>query len=112
MIKAMVLLAAFLSAASGAADENAERWNLADLYPSAKAWREDAARVRSDIASFARCRGHLGDSARRLAQCLERYSELAKRQARLDVYAHELLAEDTGLAESLELAEQARVLST
>ena len=111
MIKAMALLAALFGTAA-AADDGAERWNLADLYPSASAWHEDAARLRTDIASFARCRGHVGDSARRLVQCLEIYSELGKRQGRLDVYAHELLAEDTGVAESLELAEQARVLAS
>jgi oligoendopeptidase F len=111
MIKAMVLLAACLSAAA-AAEDSAERWNLADLYASPSAWHDDAARVRAELAAFGRCRGHLGDSAQRLAQCLERHSELAKRQARLDVYAHELLAEDTGVAESLELAEQARVLGS
>jgi oligoendopeptidase F len=111
MIKAMALAAALLSAAA-AADEPADRWNLADLYPSASAWHEDAARLRRDIASFARCRGHLAESAPRLAQCLERYSELAKREARLGIYAHELLAEDTGSPESMELAERAQVLAS
>src|SRR5437764_1384207 len=106
MIK-LIALVLVLAAANAAAEEAQDRWNLADLYPSVKAWHEDAATLRTELKTIAACRGHLGESAARLKSCLERYAEAAKRLERLDVYASELLAEDTGVPESLELNEQA-----
>ena len=106
MIKAIAVALA-LAAASAAAEEAQDRWNLADLYPSVKAWHDDAATLRTELKTIAACRGHLGESAARLKSCLEGYANAAKRLERLDVYASELLAEDTGVPESLELNEQA-----
>jgi oligoendopeptidase F len=109
----MALLAAlWASAAPGAAERPEDRWNLADLYPSVKAWAEDAARLEAQLKEFAACRGHLGESARRLKACLDAQADFAKRYARLEVYAQELLAEDTGVPESLELSEKGRILGT
>jgi oligoendopeptidase F len=107
LLTAALALVAF---AALAAERPEDRWNLADLYPSVQAWRDDAARVHADLKSFAACRGHLAESAARLKSCVERYSALAKRLAKLDVYASQLLAEDTGVAESTELNEDARRL--
>jgi oligoendopeptidase F len=101
-----------VSAAPGAAERPEDRWNLADLYPSVKAWAEDAARLEAQLKEFASCRGHLGESARRLKACLDAQADFAKRYARLEVYAQELLAEDTGVPESLELSEKGRILGT
>ena len=111
MVKTIALALAF-GAASAAADEPQDRWNLADLYPTLKAWHDDAAALRAELKTIAACRGHLAESAPRLRGCLGRYADAAKRLARLEVYAEELLAEDTGVAESLELSQQARVLGT
>ena len=109
----MALLAAlWASAAPGAAERPEDRWNLADLYPSVKAWAEDATRLEAQLKEFAACRGHLGESARRLKACLDAQADFAKRYARLEVYAQELLAEDTGVPESLELSEKGRILGT
>ena len=74
MIKAIAVALA-LAAASAAAEEAQDRWNLADLYPSVKAWHEDAATLRTELKTIAACRGHLGESAARLKSCLERYAE-------------------------------------
>src|SRR2546427_5667041 len=109
----MVLLAAlWASAAPGAAERPEDRWNLANLYPPVKAWADDAARLEAQLKEFAACRGHLGDSARRLKACLDAKADFTKRYARLEVYASELFDEDTGLPESLELSEKARILGT
>src|SRR5216117_3520390 len=109
----MTLLAAlWASAASGAAERPEDRWNLADLYPSVNAWADDAARLEAQLKEFAACRGHLGHSARRLKACLDAKADFTKRYARLEVYASELFDEDTGLPESLELSEKARILGT
>src|SRR5690242_7572708 len=101
---------ALLAFAASAAERPEDRWDLADLYPSVQAWREDATRMQADLKSFATCRGHLAESAARLKSCLERYTALGKRVARLEVYASQLLAEDTGVPESIELADDARRL--
>lgn len=111
MIKSIALALA-LVATSAAAEETQDRWNLADLYPTAKAWHDDAGQLRAELKTIAACRGHLAESAQRMRSCFDRYAAAAKRLARLEVYAEELLAEDTGVPESLELSQQARVLST
>jgi oligoendopeptidase F len=111
MIRSIALALAF-AATSGAAEETQDRWNLADIYPSVKAWHDDAAQMRTELKTIAACRGHLAQSAQRLKSCFDRYAAAAKRLARLEVYAEELLSQDTGVPESLELSQQARVLST
>src|SRR5438067_560136 len=111
MIKPIALVLV-LAATSAAAEEVQDRWNLADLYPTVKGWQDEAAALRAELKTIAACRGHLAESARRLQSCFERYAAAAKRLARLEVYAEELLSEDTGVPESLELSQQARVLGT
>ncbi|HZS65665.1 MAG TPA: oligoendopeptidase F [Burkholderiales bacterium] len=111
MIKPIALLL-LLAATSAAAEDVQDRWNLADLYPTVKAWHDDAAQLRTELKTIAACRGHLAESAQRMKSCFDRYAAAAKRLARLEVYAEELLAEDTGVPESLELSQQAHVLST
>jgi oligoendopeptidase F len=98
--------------ALGAAERPEDRWNLADLYPTLEAWQADAARVESQLKAFSTCRARLGESARRLKACLDAFADFSKRFARLEVYAQELLAEDTGVPESLELTGKARILGT
>ena len=53
------------------ADTPADRWNLDDLYASAEAWNADAAKLESQLAEIAACKGQLGSSAARLRQCLD-----------------------------------------
>ena len=59
---------AIVCIAASAAETEQDRWNLADLYPSAAAWATDAAKLRGQIGDFAACKDHLGDSAARLRQ--------------------------------------------
>jgi oligoendopeptidase F len=107
---AAVLLATALIAASASAETPADRWNLADIYPSTAAWNTDAARLESQIREFADCRGHLGDGAARFKACLDLYADINKRYARLATYSGELLAENNSLSSSLELGQKAQVL--
>lgn len=112
IMRGIALLAALSTSAAIAAQRPEDRWNLADLYPSVQAWHDDAARLEAQLREFAACRGRLGESASRLRACLDAHADLSKRYARLDVYASELLAEDTGAPDSLELSEKARILAT
>jgi len=106
----VALLIGAAGAASAQTDAIADRWNLADIYPSQAAWDADAAKVEAQNAEFARCKGHLGDSAARLRQCLDLRADIAKRLGRLWVYASELLSEDTGVAMSRQLRQRVELL--
>ena len=106
----LALLIGAAAAASAQTDSIADRWNLADIYPSQAAWDADAAKVEAQNAEFARCKGHLGDSAARLRQCLDLRADLSKRIARLWVFASEQLAEDTGVAASRQLRQRVELL--
>ncbi|HET9470607.1 MAG TPA: hypothetical protein VFO24_05845, partial [Usitatibacter sp.] len=108
-----VALAATLALPAAAATERPEdRWNLADLYPDTAAWNADAKAVEATLAQITACKGHLGDSARRLKECLDLWADAGKRGARLGVYAYELTAQDTGIPSSLELRQRAQVLGS
>ena len=107
------ILCLSLNVATVAAAERPEdRWNLADLYPTVQAWHDDAARLDAQLKAFDACRGKLGESARRFKSCLDLQADATKRYYRLDVYANELLAEDTGAAASLELSQKSQVLGS
>ncbi len=93
------------------ADTPADRWNLDDLYASAEAWNADAAKLESQLAEIAACKGQLGSSAARLRQCLDLQADLLKRLYRLYVFASEQLAADTGVGPSQALIQRAELLS-
>ena len=108
----IALAAVALGAVAAPVERSRDRWNLADLYPSVEAWNQDAQRVEAQLADIAACRGHLGDSAKRLRECLDLRSEVLKRFFRLGVYANELYAEDTGQSSSLALRQRTQVLGS
>ncbi|MEO7709807.1 MAG: M3 family oligoendopeptidase [Caldimonas sp.] len=111
----MAALAIGLAAACGsihAADALPDRWRLSDLFPSIAAWQAEAQQVEARAGDLAPCRGHLGDSARRLADCLDLNAALAERMERLSAYAALLSDEDTGLSAPLELRQRAELLSS
>jgi oligoendopeptidase F len=107
---ALALAAADARAAPHPDEQPGDRWNLAELYPMLAAWNADAAKLESQIAEFAGCKGHLGDSAARFRKCLDLQADMGKRYARLVVYSAEQLSEDTGNAASLALSQKADVL--
>lgn len=108
-IAATLSASLFLGAAAAEVDI-AERWNLADLYPSSAAWQADASKLASQVSDFARCQGQLGDSAARLRECLDLRADLTKRLYRLHMFSGEQLAQDTGAPESLALHQRSDLL--
>ncbi len=108
-------LAIALAAVPVAAKERSEisdkyKWNLADLYPSAQAWkaaREDIARR---VAGLEQYRGHLGDSPEALWKALDAMSGVKRDLSRLGVYAASLSDEDTRAAPPRELKQAAEQL--
>ena len=94
------------------ADSPADRWNLADLYPSVEAWNTDASRLEAQMKELAACKGHLGDSAARFKKCLDLQADMGKRYTRMNLYSSEQFAEDTSSAAYLELTQKAEILGT
>jgi oligoendopeptidase F len=109
-LRLALAFAAAIGFAPALADPTADRWNLAAVYPSVAAWSADAATLEAQMRELARCKGRLGDGAARFRKCLDLQADMNKRYARLALYASEQLAEDTGAAASLELAQKADVL--
>jgi len=92
------------------ADSLDDRWNLADLYPSADAWNADAAMAEAQVHELAACKGHLGDSVARFKKCLDLQADITKRFLRMAVYSSEQLSGDTGAPANLELSQKTEVL--
>ena len=115
----LLLAIAMISVATAAApqaphpqERQQDRWNLADLYASADAWNADAAKVESGLPAIAACKGHLGESAKKLRECFDLQSDVFKRYLRLAVYANEWNAEDTGNSASLGLRQKVQVIGS
>ena len=107
-------LLAFLVASVGfgtaSAETTADRWNLADIYPSVAAWNADAAKLETQIKEFAGCKGKMGDSAVRFRQCLDMKADMTKRYFRMAAFSSEQASEDTGNSAYLELDQKADIL--
>jgi len=106
----LCLLAIALVCGAARAESAADRWNLADLYPSQAAWDADAAKLEAQLPTLAACKGELARSATRLRECLDLRAELAKRSGRLYVFASEQHAQDMGVAASEAVVQRADLL--
>ena|SRR5271165_1183997 len=95
----LTIATAFLTPAY--AVTTADQWNLSDIYPSVAAWKADADRADAQLKELAGCKGHMGDNAARLKQCLDLQADVTKRYRRLAVFSSEQAAGDTGLDEKL-----------
>src|SRR5215475_2472194 len=73
----------------------ADCWNLDSLFKSDSAWETAFKKWESEIPDYERFAGHLGDSAKTLAQCLEFDIRLDRAGERLGTYAFLKTAEDT-----------------
>lgn len=71
------------------------RWNLADLYPTEAAWRDDKARIEGELPRLRAFQDRLGESAATLADALALATRLDRELARLYAYASMVADEDT-----------------
>lgn len=110
MLRMLPILLALPLAAQ--AETPADRWNLAAIYASDRAWHEDAARLGEQLERIGECRGKLGKSLVRFKACLEFSADLQKRLRRLATYASERFAEDTGAPAGMELRQKAQLLAS
>lgn len=103
-------IASVLHQSSNAAETEADRWNLQDLYATSTEWDNDAATLKKQLEYLATCNNQLGSSARRFKSCMDMFSDVLKRYARLSSYASQLHDQDTGATAGLDLSQRADVL--
>src|SRR5215510_7682412 len=75
------------------------KWNLADVYPDAGAWRTRKDAVAAEVPSLRAFEGRLGHDGATLADALDLMSRLDKELSRLYVYASMVADEDSRLSE-------------
>ena len=109
-LRLLAILVASLGFGAAFAETTADRWNLAEIYPSVEAWNADAAKLESQLKDFAACKGRMGESAARLRQCLDQQADMTKRYYRMTAFSSEQVSEDTGNAAYLELDQKADLL--
>ncbi len=100
---AIALAAAIMGTADGQERDRskvaeADKWNLADLYPSDEAWKQAKDAFIIDYPAIEKFKGTLGGSAQSLYQCMAASDKLNREFGRLAVYAS--LSSDTDTRDS------------
>ncbi len=95
-----------------AAELEADRWNLKDLYPNQAAWDRDASTLERQLKGLSTCAGRLAQSPERFKHCLDLNAQVLKRFYRLYGYASQFRDEDTSLPSGQDLKQRADVLGT
>lgn len=73
-------------------------WDLSELYSDLAAWEAHKSQVSEQLSELESCRGKLGDSASRLAECLNIRADIYRSLGRL--YTYSFLDKDTDLSNS------------
>ncbi len=73
----------------------ADCWNLASLFKSDAQWETAFKKWEAEISRYAEFAGRLGESAKKLVECLEFDLKFDRVGERLGTYAHHKTAEDT-----------------
>src|SRR5690349_3056927 len=71
------------------------KWDLTQIYPTDQAWRTAKEKLAGDLPMIREFKGHLGESAQKLADALELSSRLSKEFSRLYVYTSMMSDQDT-----------------
>ncbi len=95
-----------------AAETEADRWNLQDLYVSSAEWDKDALKLQTQLKEISTCNGHLGDSVQRFKSCMDLSTDTTKRYARLASYASQFHDQDTGATAGLDLNQRSDILGS
>ena len=103
---------AFLSALPltiAAAESEAYRWNLNDLYASQAVWDQDAKRLADQLKPLSACSGKLAQP-KSFKACMDLSADVQKRLYRLYSFASQTHDADTGATLGLDLKQRAEVL--
>ena len=106
------LLAA--NAPGGATDSErvSDTWRLEDLYASVADWGKTKSSIEKDLGKIDECKGHRGESAKRLADCMDRMAATLKDLSRFYSYASMGSDQDTRVQEALGRSQAAGLLFT
>ncbi len=107
-----VALAVPALAADAPAVDPKYTWNLQDLFPSEAAWVAAKDAAVAELPKLESCRGHLADSAAKLAGCLDTVYGIDRRLAQVGVYATMNFDLDTKVGRAQQMQEQARLART
>ncbi len=107
---AAVAALASLATSPAIAQEDPDRWDLTDLYPSVEAWQEAGKAAEARIPEIEACQGTLGDSASRLESCLDTAFGTFREFARYSLYAGLLSDENLSDQEAMARDQQASQL--
>ena len=112
ILLAPVCLAAFLAARAASVETEADRWDLAGIYPNKQAWSEAKSSLAARLSEIEKCQGKLGENAATLRACLGTLFELRKELGRVGSYAAMLSDEDTRVDEHSQMREEASLLGS
>lgn len=88
------------------------KWKLEDIYDSDTKWEEDFKKVKSLSSGIVKLKGHLGESADKLLECLKLSDELLLTNDRVFVYARMRRDENNANPVYQALTDRAMALST
>jgi len=117
MAIAMLLLPGFMqndqkagTTSDGDRDDIADRykWNLADLYPTEKAWKDEKEVLKTKFEKINTYKGHLGDSGNTLAEALDYTFTVLKDLSKFYSYASMLSDQDTRESGPLSMMQEAQ----
>ncbi|HVN49280.1 MAG TPA: oligoendopeptidase F [Bacteroidota bacterium] len=111
---ALPLLGLTLAAPDFSAAQTTERisipdqykWNLADLFPSDSAWKQEKEKLVSELPSLKQFKGTLGSSAKQLLGCLDLTFQLNKDFSKLSSYASMSSDQDTRVSQYLGMQQE------
>jgi oligoendopeptidase F len=106
----MMAIPLLCAATTNTAENEADRWNLKDLYASQDAWNKDAGKLEGQFKDFSHCNGKLGSSVKQFKTCMDLNADMLKRFYKLASYASQLRDEDTGSTAGMDLAQRADLL--
>ena len=90
----------------------ADTWRLEDLYASFGDWQKAQSSIENGLGTIDECKGHLGESAKRLAACMDRMAATRKELSRFYSYAGMGSDQDTRVQEALGRRQAAGLLFT
>lgn len=112
LVQSLVAVTLLLPPIVHAAETEADRWNLQDLYPTSAEWDKDALKLQTQFKEISGCNSHLGASVQRFKSCMDLNTDILKRYARLASYASQFHDQDTGATAGLDINQRSEILGS
>lgn len=117
LLIAVLLLGLLLPAVALYAKERSEfpdqyKWDLAPLYPTVEALKQEQHRFLADAEKLSAYKGKLGLSAKKFQEALDLYYRLENRLRRMESYAYMAVDSDTRVSESKALKSEIETIRT